>query len=222
MTRKIRTIGYWAGLGPAEPWPDVCAFVSDDVDHEAVAYLRAGTMIAVSGSSARCTLCGRSIGRRLLTDGDRYMWHEGLAHYVEEHGVRLPVRLVGVPAPFDAEGFDHSVSVDSDWWFGQRGRPVVDHLPGCHHSPVRCEWMLPAYADIWIDRVRPGDITTMARLRRLFGADWPFSGLRDRIAAQPFLVERNGRPAELNRVAELRDFLFYDTSEGLVSVIPDV
>jgi hypothetical protein len=221
VTRTLRSIGHWAGLGPAEPWPDVCGFVSDETDHEAAAYLRAGTVIAASASHARCTLCGRSVGNTLLTDGDRFIWHQDLIHYVEEHGVRLPVRLEGVPGPVETDGFDNGLRVDYDWWT-QQGRMAADHLPGCHHSPVRCEWNLPAHADIWIDRVRPGDIATMARLRRLFGAAWPFERLRDRIAAQPFLVERNGRPAELNRVGELRDFLFYDTPDGLVSVIPDV
>ncbi|MFC4068535.1 hypothetical protein [Actinoplanes subglobosus] len=65
------------------------------------------------------------------------------------------------------------------------------------------------------------DVATMARLRRHFGADWPFDGLRDRIAAQPFLVERAGRPGELNRVEGLRDFLFYATPDGLLPVVTE-
>lgn len=161
----------------------------------------------------------RSIGNTTLTDGVRFIWHEGLAHYVEQHGVRLPVRLEGIPEPIDGEAFDHRVPVDNDWWLWQ-GFAVTEHLPGCHHSPVRCEWNLPAYADIWIDGVT--DIATMARLRRLFGAAWPFDRLRDRIAEQPFLVERNGRPPRLNQVTELRGYLFYDTPLGLLSVVPDV
>ncbi|MEU8659325.1 hypothetical protein [Actinoplanes philippinensis] len=91
---------------------------------------------------------------------------------------------------------------------------VAEHLPGCFRSSARREWHLPLHADIWVDGVR--DVATMARLRRLFGADWPFDGLRDRIAAQPFLAERNGRPAERNRVAGLREYLFYSTPEGLL------
>jgi hypothetical protein len=102
----------------------------------------------------------------------------------------------------------------AEWWLAQRRE-----VPGCFRSPVRCEWNLPRYAGIWIDRVP--DIATMAGRRRLSGADWPYDGLRDRIAAQPFLAAAGGRPAELNKVTGLRDHLFYATPDGLLSVVPD-
>ncbi|MFF7456750.1 hypothetical protein [Kitasatospora sp. NPDC008115] len=38
---------------------------------------------------SRCRLCSRANGSRDFTDG-RYLWPEGLAHYVLDHNVRLP------------------------------------------------------------------------------------------------------------------------------------
>jgi hypothetical protein len=222
----LRALGDWAEPGPLAGGPDVCAFVAaGEPDRETAAYLRSGTAVQWRMTPYRCRLCGIPNGRAVLTDGLHYAWLEGLAHYVEEHHVHLPVRLRGRAAPVDVGWFEDAllttgeVTVDGTWWQEQRREPA-QHLPGCFRSPVRCEWNLPAYADIWIDGVR--DIATMARLRRHFGADWPFDRLRDRIAAQPFPVERNGRPAELNRVTELREHLFYETVDGLLSVVPDV
>jgi hypothetical protein len=225
VTRVLRGIGDWAEPGPLENAPDVCAFAgSGEPDLETAAYLRSGTAIMARMTPYRCDLCGIPNGQAVLTDGEGWVWLEGLAHYVEEHGVRLPVRLRGTAAPVDTAWFEDAllntgeVTVDESWWWAQ-GRDVDEHLPGCFRSPVRREWNLPAHADIWVDGVR--DLATMVRIRRLFGADWPFDGLRDRIAAQPFLVEPGGRPATLSRVAGLCDFLFYETPDGLLSVVPD-
>jgi hypothetical protein len=218
-------IGVWAEPGLTADLPDVCAFASDgEPDLETAIYLRSGTGFMARMTPYRCDLCGIDNGQTVLTDGERFVWLEGLAHYVEEHGVRLPVRLSGTAAPVDVAWFEDAllntgeVTIAETWWQGLR-RDVTEHLPGCFRSTVRREWHLPLHADIWIDGV--GDVATMARLRRLFGADWPFGGLRDRIAAQPFLAERNGRPRERNRVAGLREYLFYETPEGLLSVAVD-
>ncbi len=214
----VTRIGFWAEPGD-DGGPDVCAFVSDaEPDREAIAYLRSGTPFAWRGTPWACVLCGRPLGAAVLTDGV-YEWPEGLAHYLEEHRVRLPLRLRGTAAPVDAETYRPEVSDDDTWWTAQvRDRP---HLPGCPRSPVRRPWNLPRTADIWIDRVRPGDVTTMARLRRLFGADWPFSELHARIAAQPFPVRAGGDPAALNSEPHLRDHLFYATPDGLLPVAVD-
>lgn len=49
---------------------------------------RAGTFCRFA-----CGVASRELGRRDLTDG-AWVWPEGLAHYVEAHGVRLPDRFV--------------------------------------------------------------------------------------------------------------------------------
>ncbi|WP_212823110.1 hypothetical protein [Catellatospora sp. TT07R-123] len=95
-----------------------------------------------------CRLCGCGNGSAEQTDGE-FIWPEGLAHYVEDHRVRLPDEFIeraerGPVADFDLDGFcrglrpDGDVSVDLDWWEGlpQTGRPgsVTGHLPGCRQS----------------------------------------------------------------------------------------
>ncbi|GAA4953840.1 polymorphic toxin type 27 domain-containing protein [Actinoplanes utahensis] len=221
MTRTLRGIGDFGTV-------DVCAFVSGgEPDHETVAYLRSGTPFVWSTSLSPCLLCGRRTSTAVLTDGERYVWPESLIHYVGEHGVRLPVSLRGTPGPVDADRFAEGllttgeVTIDDDWWSAQR-RDAVRHLPGCPRSPVRCSWQLPRNADIWVDGVWPGDVATMARLRRLFGAAWPFSELHARIADQPFRVAVNGDPVALNRESGLRDHLFYGAPGALLPVTTDV
>lgn len=226
MAPKIRGLGFWAEPGQ-EDEPDVCGFVTAaPPDRETIAYLRSGTPFVWRATPWTCLLCGRPNGSAILTDGERYEWPEGLAHYLEDHGVRLPVRLRGRAGPVDAETYDNGVygrqvTVDHTWWRAQSPAGDRDHLPGCPRSPVRRPWNLPRTADIWIDGVPTGDVATMARLRRLFGADWPFATLRDRIASQPFPVEPGGDPAALNRQPGLRDFLFYATPGGLLPVAVD-
>jgi hypothetical protein len=61
-----------------------------------------------------------------LTDGTHLVWPEGLAHYVEEHNVRLPDEIIAlmdeVPAPVDENEFyerlmiGRDLVIDRDWW----------------------------------------------------------------------------------------------------------
>jgi hypothetical protein len=63
----------------------------------ALRYLRGGRTLVRYGAAARCRFdgCGQAVGRRELTDGT-FVWPEGLAHYVERHGVRLPAHVVAL------------------------------------------------------------------------------------------------------------------------------
>lgn len=113
---SLRLVGYWDGL-----FPDV----HDLVDHEwsederdAVSQsIAAGTMARVFMGYSTCRFCGVSNGYAEFTDGT-YIWPQGLQHYVDEHGVRLPREFV-----------DHAVrrlreledaTIDDAWW---RSRP---------------------------------------------------------------------------------------------------
>jgi hypothetical protein len=233
VTRDLRLIGWWDGPEAGDGWPCVCGFISDDApDEKVIAYLRSGTAWVACAGFSRCRLCGRDNGSVELTDGENFCWPEGLAHYVEEHGIRLPAEVAAVAArgpagPVDLRWFQDAVldsdalAIDEGWW-QSLGRETAEHRPGCRHHPARCSWDLPRCADIHVGGVPIGDVALMARLRRLLGAGWPFAELRAMTADQPFLGVTGGDPAALNRVAELRDYLFYATPDGLLPVATDV
>lgn len=115
MTKLIR-IGYWQAE-TTDAWPDVNAFIDTSWDADererVVEHLRHGLLARPYMGFSTCRICGERNGSLELTDGT-YLWPDGLAHYVETHGVRLPeefVRHVGQmrDAHEDAE-------VDDRWW----------------------------------------------------------------------------------------------------------
>jgi hypothetical protein len=58
------------------------------------AYLSSGAGIARgSFGLSRCRFCGELNGSAEYSD-DVYFWPEGLAHYIQAHGVRLPRHIV--------------------------------------------------------------------------------------------------------------------------------
>ncbi len=60
--------------------------------------------------------CGEAVGSLELSDGV-FIWPEGLAHYVEEHGVRLPARFVN-HARCMTEQLENA-EIDESWWTSQ-------------------------------------------------------------------------------------------------------
>jgi hypothetical protein len=241
MTRTLRLIGYWDGRAAPDGWPDVCEFVSTvdgPVRRALAAYLRSGTVFAAAAGVSVCRLCGAANGSAELTDGRHFVWPEGLAHYVEAHGVRLPDEVVAVAGPgvapvVDAGRFALSlesgeVTIDARWWRGLAGAGAaghpVRHLPGCRHSTTVASWDLPTRAEIYVDRVPRDAPAILAGLRRLLGAEWPFAGLRALLETQPVRAG-TGNPAGLHRaltaLPELRPYLFYDAGGALMPVWPD-
>ncbi|GAA2484689.1 hypothetical protein Ahu01nite_011730 [Winogradskya humida] len=222
-------IGYWDGPGVEDELPDVCGFVHAgvdlDVQRAVAAYLRSGTCFVATAGWSVCRLCGAANGTTELTDGKHFVWPEGLAHYVEEHGVVLPEEVVAValrgPAAVVADDLLESgdVEIDAAWWRGEGGA-AARHFPGCRRSGTTDAWNLPAVADIYVDGVPPGSVAVLGRLRELLGAAWPYSGLRDLLGAQPVLAVAAGAPKELDRALvaypELRPYLFYGTEGGLM------
>jgi hypothetical protein len=93
---KLTCIGYW--LGPyALGWPDVRDFVDpgwDLSERQAVGeWLQAGELFVAFLGYSECRFCGIRNGSVELTDGV-YLWPAGLAHYLSDHDVRLPNRIV--------------------------------------------------------------------------------------------------------------------------------
>jgi hypothetical protein len=129
-TRVLRRIGYWATGADDQYWPDSRAFVDphpDPVTQTRVGeYLRHGTWFVVCMGFSPCRLCGRRNGSTELTDGKHFVWPEGLAHYVDEHRLRLPDEVTSVmkepPVPVDSKMFQHDllktgrITIDASWW----------------------------------------------------------------------------------------------------------
>lgn len=109
--KRLEVLGFWFSPdAPSElPQPERLVGTWRDDERTAVlAYLRAGAVLVTFPEPSFCRFaCGETaMGTRDLTDG-RWVWPEGLAHYVERHDVRLPEPFVahavaarGVVAPF--------------------------------------------------------------------------------------------------------------------------
>ncbi|GIJ50946.1 hypothetical protein Val02_78320 [Virgisporangium aliadipatigenens] len=240
--KALRLIGYWDGRDAPAAWPDVCGFVSTAPDRavqQAVAaWLRAGAVFVVTAGISVCRLCGTANGSAEQTDGDHFVWPDGLAHYVAEHGVQLPDEVValaadGVIPPVDLDRFEtawHSgrLTIDTAWWAHFAGAEpfgtATTHLHGCRHSAAVAHWDLPTSAEIYIDGVPPAAVATGVRLRRLLGATWPMPTLRDLLDSQPFHAG-SGDPSALHRALRtsegLRSYLFYRVNDNLVPIWSD-
>jgi hypothetical protein len=92
----VRLLGFWASPG-SDGLPDPGDLVDTGWDADerrwVADYLDRGQIAAEFMGASRCKLCARVNGSRDLTDG-AYLWPEGLAHYVLEHGVRLPAEFL--------------------------------------------------------------------------------------------------------------------------------
>ena len=118
-SRPLRLIGYWAG--PTAPdWPDPKNFVDatwDRHERDVIAdYLRCGFIYRAFGGLSTCRFCGQQNGALELSDGV-WLWPDGLAHYVDDHSVRLPVEFVDHALDYlDRLGESDR---DTEWWRAQ-------------------------------------------------------------------------------------------------------
>ena len=98
---SYRLIGFWRSEHHPR-WPNAASFVDSSWDAEerqlVVEHLKRGMMIQAWMGFSACRFCGTANGNLDLTDGV-YLWPQGLAHYVDEHAIRLPEEFVEhVPA----------------------------------------------------------------------------------------------------------------------------
>lgn len=96
----MKRVGFWKGsLFDGLPDPRRLVDVTWDPHERAlvVAYLKAGREANAFFGYSHCRFeCGkqdRDLGCHDLTD-DVYVWPEGYAHYIEDHGVRPPADFV--------------------------------------------------------------------------------------------------------------------------------
>lgn len=96
--KRLEVIGHWfRPEAPSTlPRPQCLVGTWDAAARTAVLrHLRAGKVLVTFPDASFCRFdCGETaMGTRDLTDG-RFVWPEGLAHYVERHDVLLPERFV--------------------------------------------------------------------------------------------------------------------------------
>lgn len=118
----LQLIGYWRGSNDREgeyPHPtDWVDWAWAEGERATVGwYFSTGTLLHAYMGLSMCRICGRPNGSAEYTDGT-YVWPEGLAHYVDEHGVRLPEEVVS-HALSRSETLE-TYTVSSDWWRTQR------------------------------------------------------------------------------------------------------
>jgi hypothetical protein len=142
-------LGYWREPPPAHylGYPDPAALIDpaweperrDRIRH----YLQSGKPLAqyAGFSSCRFADCKHPerdrLGTKDLTDG-RWIWPEGLWHYVQDHAVRLPDELVATAAARDftipSDLSDQVVDADPAFWL----RWAAEHTPAPAAAPDAC------------------------------------------------------------------------------------
>lgn len=119
---QLMRIGYWRS-GSGLRCPDPATFVDLSWDahdrQKIIAYLRSGTVPWVAAGQSTCRMCGVTNGSAEFTDGT-YVWPEGLAHYVDEHHVRLPEAVLEHIRRRWDELLEESI-VDDEWWLRATG-----------------------------------------------------------------------------------------------------
>ena len=126
--RELKMLGFWRSKN--EPLlPDPAKFIDDLWDKKerliVSRYLKSAQILSASPGSSWCRFrCKRKhVGSVTYTDG-KYVWPEGLAHYVDVHFIRLPDEFIEhaihneklyVDPPYD------EIIFNKDWWINQKG-----------------------------------------------------------------------------------------------------
>ena len=115
--RRLTLIGYWDGPETDHSWPSPQDFVDASWDEEerdlVASFLQTGLVVRTYMGYSECRMCGRENGDLELSDSV-FVWPEGLAHYVADHGVRPPDRFVRhvIEIVNALEGAER----DEQWW----------------------------------------------------------------------------------------------------------
>lgn len=126
---ELILIGYWhSHLEPH--FPDPAWFIDPDWDtverDQVIAYLKAGqpmpyASMGLSWCRFRCGI--NNLGAGEFSDG-KYVWPEGLVHYLEAHQLRLPQSVVTdflAPSHLNQKVDLSNVVINDEWWRAQKG-----------------------------------------------------------------------------------------------------
>jgi len=149
-------IGYWKP-GPADHvadeagWPAVADFVDEQWDEaerdRVIAYLDQGLVPWVQAGVSRCRFCGAGNGSAERTDG-AYLWPEGFAHYLRDHGVRPPVSVIRHIVSRQAS-MQPPPSEDQEWW------KTLQDVEGWHDGVMPAGWWEARIDDEWWKTATP-------------------------------------------------------------------
>jgi hypothetical protein len=122
----LTLIAYWQSFYEPQ-YPDPGSFVEEAWDpkqkEQIVAYLKAAQQMPYAfGGNSWCRFrCGiSSLGNTEYTDG-KYLWPEGLVHYVEAHNVKLPREVIEHMLENKMVAVGDEYTVDGSWWLQQKG-----------------------------------------------------------------------------------------------------
>ncbi len=131
----LQLIGYWRNDEHPE-YPDPHDLVDPDWDERerfaVELYFKRGTYLRLYMGPSPCRFCGRHNGVSEYTDGV-LLWPEGLAHYIQDHEVRLPATIV----QYVLDRLDRleATTASVDWWVQGAPQPAEPLEP-----PVRLVW----------------------------------------------------------------------------------
>jgi hypothetical protein len=126
-------IGYWHSIHYPQ-YPDPGHFVDEQWNAEekerVIAYLKSGHEMpyAYAGVSWCRFRCGyHQLGSLELTDG-KYLWPEGLYHYIEAHNVKLPQAIIDhILNNTEIKPAGDNYTIDWSWWKAQQGSNTVNN-----------------------------------------------------------------------------------------------
>ena len=122
LIHRLSLIGYWSNptqvpeRAGGRPDPrHVMAEWSTLDRRDVLAHLRRGKLFRTFLGSSACRICAQVLGSGELTDGV-WAWPEGLDHYVEAHGTRLPEAFITAARHSDREIPPWVASLGPDLW----------------------------------------------------------------------------------------------------------
>ena len=126
--RELKMLGFWRNKN--EPLlPDPAKFIDHSWDKKerliVSRYLKSAQILSASPGSSWCRFrCKRKhVGSVTYTDG-KYVWPEGLSHYIDVHFLRLPDEFIQHAIRNEksyVDPLDDEIIFNKDWWINQKG-----------------------------------------------------------------------------------------------------